>query len=83
MKQISGDINLISFCSGFCFMVLWVQVAVGGWIGWGEQSPRFQWVFCGVVGALSFKATADARAALSARFYKWLWHVERRHLVLI
>lgn len=30
MKQISGDINLISFCSGFCFMVLWVQVPVGG-----------------------------------------------------
>lgn len=26
VKQISGDINLISFCSGFCFMVLRVQV---------------------------------------------------------
>lgn len=26
VKQISGDINLISFCSSFCFMALRVQV---------------------------------------------------------
>jgi len=82
VKQISGDINLISFCSGFCFMVLWVQVPVGGWFLGGFHSGS---AVCklGASVVLLKETEYPTLSPLSARFYKWLWHAERRHLVLI
>lgn len=86
MKQISGDINLISFCSGFCFMVLWVQVPVGGGSGNGNGSGSgfhggFAVCKLGASVVLLFRETK--KTFFVVRCYKWFWLVERRHLVLI
>jgi len=84
VKQISGDINLISFCSGFCFMVLWVQVPVGGGgggvaVGSMAVSRLANWA----LQWFSFLGRPRRPSLSSARCYKWFWLVERRHLVLI
>lgn len=58
VKQISGDINLISFCSSFCFMVLRVQVS-------------FSLCMCVCVWVYGLGVFVKRECGCCTLFYKW------------